>query len=68
MIIIWSEDLNFHIIEQEEQRADYGCRNKYKIVNNESADEREQLKWIMTLCETFNLLQVNHKPTREKCN
>lgn len=51
-------------MEREERGTDYGCRFDYKAINVASADEREQMKSGMKLCETFDLSQVNHKPTR----
>lgn len=42
---------------------DYGCQCKYKSINDEE-DEREQSKRVHYLCESINLIQVNHKLTR----
>lgn len=35
------------------------------LKNNGSAVERKQLMKVMNICETFNLLQVTSKPTRD---
>lgn len=61
-MMIWSGEFNYHLIKCEEREADCGCRYKDKKVNNTLSDEKEQLKKIMSICETFNLIQVNHKP------
>lgn len=54
--VIWTGDLNFHIVEWEERGAACGCGLKCETENNGSADEKEQLKKITNTRETFNLV------------
>lgn len=62
--MMWSRDFSFHFMEQETRGAYYGCRCRYKAVNNGFAYERQQLKRVRK-CEMFNLSQMNRMPARD---